>query len=313
MLRDPAPPIRRLGPPHRRVGGVRIHPTDERAANVLGLALGAGFGICFATGLLSHLIQDPPSWFAWPPRPAGLYRVSQGLHVATGLALLPILLAKLWVVYPHLFAWPPVRSVAHAVERVLLLPLIGAALLLVVTGLGNINVWRPWDFPFRAGHYAAAWIAIGGLVVHVAAKRVTIGALLRRRAIVGEPRAVPSPAPALDRRTFLGATFAASAAWVAFTVGQSVEGLRRLALIAPRRPDVGPQGLPINRTAASVGLDHVDAATWHLTIDGPAIDTPLVLSYDELRGFRQREATLPIACVEGWSSSARWRGVPLRD
>lgn len=26
-----------------------------------------------------------------------------------------------------------------------------------------------------------------------------------------------------------------------------------------------------------------------------------------------REATLPIACVEGWSASARWRGVALRD
>jgi DMSO/TMAO reductase YedYZ molybdopterin-dependent catalytic subunit len=27
----------------------------------------------------------------------------------------------------------------------------------------------------------------------------------------------------------------------------------------------------------------------------------------------QREAELPIACVEGWSASARWRGVPARD
>jgi DMSO/TMAO reductase YedYZ molybdopterin-dependent catalytic subunit len=27
----------------------------------------------------------------------------------------------------------------------------------------------------------------------------------------------------------------------------------------------------------------------------------------------QHEATLPIACVEGWSASATWRGVRVRD
>ena len=85
---------------------------DERTASLLGVALGVTFGVCFVTGVLSHLIQDPPSWFQWPSRPAGLYRVTQGVHVATGLASIPLLLAKLWVVYPKLFTWPPFRSVA---------------------------------------------------------------------------------------------------------------------------------------------------------------------------------------------------------
>jgi len=31
--------------------------------------------VCFVTGLLSHLIQQPPGWFSWPARPAGLYRL----------------------------------------------------------------------------------------------------------------------------------------------------------------------------------------------------------------------------------------------
>src|SRR3954470_13695389 len=88
-----------------------------RTAAVLGIALGACFTICFLTGLLSHLIQHPPSWFAWPARPAGLYRVTQGLHVATGIAAIPLLLAKLWAVYPRLFQTPAVRDVAHALER----------------------------------------------------------------------------------------------------------------------------------------------------------------------------------------------------
>jgi DMSO/TMAO reductase YedYZ molybdopterin-dependent catalytic subunit len=37
------------------------------------------------------------------------------------------------------------------------------------------------------------------------------------------------------------------------------------------------------------------------------------LSLDDLRALPQHEATLPIACVEGWSASARWRGVRVRD
>jgi hypothetical protein len=46
--------------------------------------------------VLSHLIQHPPGWFGWPSRPVQLYRVNQGVHVATGLATIPLLAAKLW-------------------------------------------------------------------------------------------------------------------------------------------------------------------------------------------------------------------------
>lgn len=68
---------------------------SERVAAVLGIALGVSFTICFLTGLLSHRIQQPPSWFEWGARPAGLYRFTQGLHVATGIASVPRLFAKL--------------------------------------------------------------------------------------------------------------------------------------------------------------------------------------------------------------------------
>lgn len=37
------------------------------------------------------------------------------------------------------------------------------------------------------------------------------------------------------------------------------------------------------------------------------------LSLDELRALPQHTARLPIACVEGWSVEASWRGVRLRD
>ena len=71
--------------------------------------------------------------------------------------------------------------------------------------------------------------------------------------------------------------------------------------------------MPVNRTAAKAGV--VDAATdpsYRLTVEGD-VATPLSLSIDDLRAMTWREADLVIACVDGWSASARWSGVPIRD
>ena len=102
----------------------------ERNAAVLGISLGVAFGICFLTGLLSHLIQHPPGWFSWPARPAGTYRVTQGLHVATGIAAIPLLLVKLWTVYPKLWRFPPFDDAVDALERLSLFPLVSGAIFL---------------------------------------------------------------------------------------------------------------------------------------------------------------------------------------
>jgi len=309
------PPRPTVGPFRDGAFSGRLH--DERTAAVLGVALGVGFTVCFATGVLSHLIQNPPSWFLWTSRPAGLYRLTQGTHVALGLALIPVLLAKLWVVYPKFFDWPPFGSFPHFVERVTILPLVGGGLFLTFTGLGNINVWRPWNFGFRPGHYWAAWITIGALVIHVFAKYATTRDALWRsggHAAAKDLDATGDNGSAgMSRRGFLATTFGASAAVALFTVGQSFEPLRTVAYLAPRRPDSGPQGLPVNRTAASVGLTDVDVADYRLTVEGPAATDPFELTYDELRALPQRTVELPIACVEGWSANATWTGVPVSD
>jgi hypothetical protein len=294
---------------------------DERTAAILGLALGVTFTVCFVTGVLSHLIQDPPSWFQWPSRPAGLYRVTQGVHVATGLASIPLLLAKLWVVYPKLFAWPPFTSVAHVVERLAIFPLVAGGVFQLFTGLANINLWYPWPFAFRTAHYWVAWITIGALVVHLGAKWTSTRAALfsreRADAYLEDPER-PSDThrlgtSAFDRRTFLATVFAAAGAVTVFTVGQTVRPLRKLALLAPRRPDVGPQGFPVNRTAAKAGVvNRARSADYRLTVDGK-VRQPLTFTRDELQAMPQHEATLPISCVEGWSTTQRWRGVRVRD
>lgn len=303
---------------------------DTRSAAWLGIALGVAFGVCFATGVWSHLAQHPPGWFTYPARPAGLYRITQGAHVITGTAAIPLLLAKLWVVHPHLLAWPPARSLLHGVERLALLPLVGGALFLLLSGTANVARWYPWSFFFPRAHFWAAWITIGALIVHVGAKAAaTRDALRRGTARRADPGSAPSPASAAsgsppdpvapasprpaDRRAFLGGVAAASAALVVATAGGTVSPLGRLSVLAQRRPGVGPQGLPVNKTAAAARvLAPARDPAYRLAIEG-AVARPVALSLSDLQALPQREATLPIACVEGWSASARWRGVPVRD
>jgi DMSO/TMAO reductase YedYZ molybdopterin-dependent catalytic subunit len=293
---------------------------SERTAAVLGIALGITFTTCFVTGLYSHLAQHPPSWFTLPARPAGLYRFTQGLHVATGLASIPLLLGKLWAVFPKLFAWPPFHGVASVLERLSLLPLVGGAVFMLFSGLANINLWYPWGFNFPRAHYWVAWITIGALIVHIGAKVHTTRDALRRDSPVPTARATDSDGPTvaagpggMSRRQLLATVFGTSALITAVTVGQTYRPLRKLALLAPRRPDVGPQGFPVNRTARAAGvLESARADDYRLTVHGK-VDAPVVLTLAEVRALPQHRAVLPIACVEGWSSTQTWEGVRVRD
>ncbi|MET8148646.1 molybdopterin-dependent oxidoreductase [Actinoplanes sp. NPDC049668] len=287
--------------------GLSRTPRSPRLTGLLGVALAVAFITCFVTGLISHLIQHPPAWFWWPSRPVGLYRVTQGLHVATGLASVPLLGAKLWSVYPRLFAWPPARNLAHAIERASIAALVAAALFQLISGILNIARWyTPMPFFFTAGHYWSAWLAIGALITHVGVKLPII-----RQALT---RATPDRTPpgTLTRRGLLGTVGAAAGVITLATIGQTVAPLAPVAVLAPRRPGTGPQRLPVNKTAAGAG---VRAAAfdpgYRLTVTGPARTVSLDLT--ELAALSQHTVVLPIACVEGWSSTGTWTGVRLRD
>lgn len=290
---------------------------DERLAAWLGAALGVLFGVCFVTGLFSHLHQDPISWLPVPARPAGLYRVTQGLHVASGIASLPVLLAKLWVVWPRLLSLPPFRRISGLVERLGIVVLVGGGIFMVFSGVANIALWYPWPFSFRPAHFWVAWITMGAIVAHVGAKWTINGRALGRR-----PRR-PSLAAAdpelgtsaegdhdgLTRRGFLFTVGAATGALTIVTVGQSVPPLSPIALLAPR----DPRDRPVNRTAAMAGVEKLDiAAGFVLSVEG-RVKRPLRLTMEELGALPTHEVELPIACVEGWSFSAPWRGLRMRD
>jgi DMSO/TMAO reductase YedYZ molybdopterin-dependent catalytic subunit len=289
---------------------------DTRTTSILGIALGVSFTICFLTGMLSHLIQHPPGWFHYPARPAGLYRLTQGVHVATGTAAVPLLLAKLWAASPRLIQWPPVRSIAHLLERVSVLPLVAGSIFMLFSGLADAAKWYPYPFSFVPAHYAVAWITFGALVVHIGAKVTVARDALRRGPAPAEPAAEPVGRgrwPALSRRGFLGATATGVGLITVATVGQTVEPLAPLSGLAPRRPDAGPEHLPVNRTAREAGVvTTAQSDTYRLTVSGN-VTRPMEFTLAQLEALPRHEATLPIACVEGWSASARWRGIRVRD
>lgn len=285
----------------------RLH--DARTATTVGRLLGSAFLVCFLTGLISHYLQHPPGWAAnlLPSRPVWGYRLSQGLHIGSGLAAIVLLLVKLWTVYPRLFAWPPVRGVLHALERLSVAVLVAAAVLEVFTGLLNIAEWYPWPFGFIQTHFALAWVVTGSLLLHVAVKAPEIKAHWSRRS----PGTLELPArDGPDRRSLMLGVGAAVGAVTLTTVGQSFTPLARLDLLAPRHPGHGPQGLPVNRTAAAAGVTDRAVREWKLEVRGPV---PYSLTLDQLRSMERSEARLPIACVEGWSVDARWSGVRIRD
>ena len=314
--------------------------------SVLGAALLAGLPIVALTGLLSYaayepalgrnnLVGDPGPLdfyvFSWPTSPSWLYALTQGLHVTLGIALVPIVLVKLWSAMPRLFDWPPLRCPAHALERASLALLVGATLFQFATGILNAQLYYPWRFSFLAAHFYGGWVFIAAFVLHAAVKLPTMRRSLRERRLLDElrrgldattpeagdsPLIAPAPsAPTISRRGVLGLTGGASLGLLALTAGQSVGGpLRQIALLAPHGRDLGdgPNDFQINKTARSVGIRPAQTGdAWRLAVAGGA--RPLELSREQLLALAQHAYELPIACVEGWSTTQTWSGVRLRD
>ncbi|MFB8274326.1 molybdopterin-dependent oxidoreductase [Nocardia colli] len=395
-----------------------FHVSDARGPEVasrVGIALGSAILICFVTGLLSHWIQHPPTWFWWPAHPVWLYRLTQGLHVISGVSAIPLLLVKLWAVYPKLFQRPVIGSPLRMLERGSIALLVGAIIFELSTGLLNIAQYYPWKFFFPTAHYAMAFVAIGALAVHLAVKLPIIRDALTRpldsdrddatatidgntttdttattdagtatttvaataattrdcdetatattnhdavntsaiahtaaagsmaaaagdagapgdvgdadgtaaatdaagaRVALGAHRDVGNRADGAGRRQVSRRTVL-TAAWVSAGVaglavaGQTVPFLRWAAVLAPRSGE-GPQGVPVNRSAKAAGVvELARAADYRLTV--AVGDRRRSFSRDELLAMPQVHARLPIACVEGWSASADWSGVRLRD
>lgn len=164
----------------------------EWVSTVLGIVLGVMFGICFLTGLVSHLIQHPLSWLEWPAGQASAYRWITATHSITGVATVPLLLGKLWSVYPKLRSRPLFRDLRHALERLSLVPLVAGSLVLLTGGMADHFYWFKAPRFFTPTHYWVAWITMGALLVHVGARLDVAGRALRGSAPVADGEGVES-------------------------------------------------------------------------------------------------------------------------
>jgi DMSO/TMAO reductase YedYZ molybdopterin-dependent catalytic subunit len=314
--------------------------------SVFGATLLVVLPVVIVTGLLSYIAYGPRfgqaipfdvGWlklptFDWPTSPSWLYRLNQGLHVGLGLVLIPVVLAKLWSVLPRLFAWPPARSVAQVLERVTLLMLVGGILFEIVTGVLNIQYDYIFGFSFYTAHYFGAWVFIAAFVSHVCLKLPKMVHSLRSRSmrsVLGTSRAdtVPEPPdpdglvaadpdpPTLSRRGALAVVGGGALLVAVLTAGQTLGGFTRgAALLLPRGRSYGkgPNDFQINRTSVAAGIDPaVTGAGWRLQLLGGP--TPVMLDRAALLAMPRHTVELPIACVEGWSTTQTWTGVRLAD
>ncbi|MFM9920324.1 molybdopterin-dependent oxidoreductase [Lacisediminihabitans sp. H27-G8] len=337
---------------------------NPRMAVVLGRLLGIAFLVCFGTGLYSHFLQEPLPWMVFPTRPQTLYQLSQGIHITAGIACFPLILAKLYVVFPELFQTPPIKNFVGFLERASIAIFVASSLVQIVTGLLNTYQWYPFPFPFKQTHFALSFVIIGSLAIHIAVKLPVIsrywtrsrsfdadgnlllddedlplttadvaaelaettaepvGPISRRvDGLTGRlfdwidsaPPRIETPKQAkVSRRGFVATVGVATAAVVALTAGQSFRVLDAINVFGPRKNFVGPNDLPINRTAKAAKVTDADTgADWALSVSRGAV----VKTYTraDLESMTLHSVDLPIACVEGWSQMASWRGVRLRD
>src|SRR5260370_725030 len=188
--------------------------------------------------------------------------------------VVPIVLGKPWSVLPKLFAWPPVRNPAHALERLSLFLLVGGVVFEFATGIINVQQWYVFPGSFYTLHFYGAWVFVAALVVHTGLKTPTVIRALRRGGLLRERRTgtahtrpeppaaggLVSPAPAaptISRRGALVFAGAGSLLLLVLSAGQSIGGpLRRPAVLAPHGQDTrsGPLDFQINLTAAQAGI-----------------------------------------------------------
>jgi hypothetical protein len=293
-----------------------------------GRVLGIAITMLFVTGLLSHYQYEPWSWLPEPAKPVWGYRLTQGNHVATGIATIPLLLFKLWTVYPNKFRFPPIRSIKHAVERFSVAILVSIALVQVTTGFLNVLNWYPFRWYFVTVHRFLGYVLVGSVLLHVGVKLPDIAYRLSAKVPEADvlteipwnenPQShsltgtLPDPpTPGISRRGMLATAGAGVGVVILTSVGQTITPLEPLDLLPPRQWTKGPQGVPVNRTAEQAGI--MAAATspsWSLEVVGPK---PYRLALADLASKALHQARLPINCVEGWSVGAHWRGLSLLE
>ncbi|AHM60364.1 oxidoreductase molybdopterin binding protein [Flammeovirgaceae bacterium 311] len=320
-------------------------------ASFMSLLLLIVIPIVFITGLIDHVAWNPDlggtnnrtpemgllgflQGTEWPTRPIWLYRLTEGTHVVLGITLLPLVLAKLWAIMPSLYKWPLADSLGHALERISLLFVIGGIFFQIFTGLFYIqNFIILNNVTFNRLHFYGNWIFIAGLVLHVLVKFPEMIKGLKGRDLdeemskstdetepepEEEGRLVstdPAP-PTISRRGAIAIAGGSALTIMALAVGQTLgRDWSWLAILSPRAQSPagdGPNDFRVNKTAKKAKIQPEQVGPdWRLELVGATTHS---LSREDLLAMPLHTSSLPISCLEGWSTGNQsWEGVRLRD
>ena len=277
----------------------------------VGLWLGVTFGLAFVTGVISRWAQTSESLArvphqshlglpGHPGHPCDLRNGSGAAAAGQALDCLP----DSWRTHRSRRRAGRARPGADLQSRCSL-PRPSSQL---ATGLANAAQWYPWHFNFRPTHYAVAWVAIGALIVHIAVEPADHPHRPHHRCRQpGGSGRDPAPQPwptapgVMSRRRLLRTTWVASGVAVLTTAGATVRWLRQVSVLwsalrhRTRRvcPSTTRASYARSWRAAHQRLPAHQAWCTAIARSGSASPTFAPLP--------QTTASLPIACVEGWS------------
>ena len=178
------------------------------------------------------------------------------------------------------------------------------AIFQLVTGLANPAQWYPWSFSFRLDplrrrldrHRRAGGAHRGQAADHPGGDAEPLTRAARARpaetdaASAGRPAGAPSCGRPCSPRAWPWSRRRATPCPL----------LRKVSVFAVRTGE-GPQGVPINRSAAAAGVtDGRSAPAYRLTVSHG--DREVARPEPTSQAMTAAHARLPIACVEGWSA-----------
>jgi hypothetical protein len=272
-------------------------------------ALGVAAELLFVTGLLSHYQDEHSTWLREPAKPVWGYRLTQGIRVATGFATIPLLLVKLWSVYPNLFGFPPILSISHALERISVAILVSSALVQLAAGSSTCSTGTPSRGTSRrcTASWPTCWSGLCCCISGSSFPTLRTGSRPRlrtrgcgyrdpveRESVLPQQRGTLPAPPAWHLAAGCWAAAGAGIGVVVVTsVSQTLPPLEPIGLLARRQWTKGPQGVLVNRTADQAKIIPVrQVAEWRLQVRGPR---PYELALADLEPRAVHEARLALS------------------
>lgn len=215
------------------------------------------------------------------------------VHAYSGLVGLPLVLVKIGTGIASWRGHPRVPTGA-AVSALLL---VLAVLALYTTGtLLHLNATPGGNAGYKTVHLwsalAAAPLVTHHLVRHLRRARAGAGHTVRRAA----PAALTSA-----RRRVLALGGAGVLGWAL---------IRLLGRAGGTSADSGPNDFPVTITAG--GSARPEAHSWRLHVGGD-VHRPSTFTLDDLHRIGLERHRYDLDCVQGWSVSREWGGVPLAE